>query len=307
MSTDTDLLAGAVCEHATSRMHIPEALLTLLDDGVITDVIRPLKSGKEASVHLVRSEGRICAAKVYKRLEQRNFRDRADYTEGRKVGDSRQQRAMDKGSRFGRAKNEAAWQVHEADVLRKLHAAGVRVPAVHQLCDGVLLMDLVTDARGEPAPTLATLRYERRDALRDFQILIRETARMLICGLIHGDLSEHNILLAADGPVIIDVPQAIDAARNGNAKRLLLRDVNNLVRFFGRWAGELKRTDYGNEIWLHYQAGSLTPTTPLTGRVQAARQQADAAIVLREIENAKRDAAKREEIRQARATGQRKR
>jgi len=291
---------------AHSLMHIPDALLTLLDDGLIQEVIRPLKSGKEASVHLVVAEGRVCAAKVYKRLEQRNFRDRADYTEGRQVGDSRQQRAMDKGSRYGRTQRETAWQGHEADVMRRLQAAGVRVPAVHQLCDGVLLMDLITDARGEPAPTLSTLRYERGDALRDFDLLIRETVRILACGFIHGDLSEHNILLAKDGPVIIDLPQAIDAARNGNAKRLFLRDVNNLVRFFGRWASELRRSDYGNEIWLHYQANTLTPDVKLTGRVQAARHQADAAIVLREIENAKRDAAKREEIRQARASGMRK-
>lgn len=281
-------------------MHIPDALRTLWEDGLIQDVLRPLKSGKEASVHLVVADGKVCAAKVYKRLEQRNFRDRADYTEGRKVGDSRQQRAMDKGSRFGRDQREAAWQVHEATILRRLKDAGVRVPAVHQLCDGVLLMDLVTDARGEPAPTLGTLRYERRDALRDFRLLIGEVAKMLSCGVIHGDLSEHNILLAADGPMIIDLPQAIDAARNNNGKRLLLRDVNNLVRFFGRWAGEIKKSDYGNEIWLHFQAGTLTPDVELTGRVQAARQQADAAIVLREIENARREAAKREEIRQAR-------
>lgn len=278
-------------------MLIPDRLRTMIEDGFITRILRPLKSGKEAEVFIVEAEGGICAAKVYKEAHRRNFRQRQDYVEGRRSGDSRQDRAMAKGSRFGQAKSEAAWQTAESDTMRRLNAAGSRIPRLRQLGDGVLLMDLVLGADGQPAPQLATQRFDRDKAMRWHRGLVGEIARMLCAGVVHGDLSEYNILHAADGPVIIDFPQATDAARNSNAKRLLLRDVANLTRFFSRFAPELRRSEYGQEMWLLHEQGALKPDSDLTGRFAAARGAADAAIVLREIEAAKRDAAKREEIR----------
>lgn len=284
-------------------MSIPEGLLALIDDGVIESVVRQLKSGKEASVFIVTVAGRQAAAKVYKNAEHRAFRQRADYVEGRRVGDSRSQRAMDRGSRFGKQQQEKQWRGSEASAMRRLHEAGVRVPRVHANADGIVIMDLVADARGEPAPQLAQVRWHRDHAVRAFHEVIRQIQLMLCAGLIHGDLSEYNILLAPDGPVIIDLPQAVEAARNSQAKRLLLRDVANIVRFFSRWAPELRRTSYGDEMWLLLEHAALTPETPLTGKHQAARHVADTAIVLREIAAAKAEAAKREEIQRARALG----
>jgi RIO kinase 1 len=241
-------------------------------------------------------DGHPRAAKVYKDLNQRNFRHRHDYIDGRQSGDSRQQRAMDKGSRFGKKQREEAWQGAEATAMSTLYSAGVRIPRVHQHLDGVILMDLVLGADGEPAPQLAACRFTRDQALRSHRMLMQQIARMLCAGLVHGDLSEYNVLLAADGPVIIDLPQAIDATKNNNAKRILLRDVANITRFFARWAPELRRSDYGQEMWLLLEHAALTPTTPLTGQFAHARQIADAAIVLREIQSAKADALKRAEV-----------
>ena len=278
-------------------MLIPDRLRNLIDEGFIESVVRPLKSGKEASVFVVVVEGKFRAAKVYKALEQRAFRNRHDYLDGRNTGDSRQQRAMDRGSRFGKQQREEAWQGAEAAAMSRLHAAGVRVPQVHQHLDGVILMDLVLGADGQPAPQLATVRFTRDEALKAHGLLMHQIKRMLCAGLVHGDLSEYNVLQAADGPLIIDLPQAIDATRNNNAKRILLRDVGNLTRFFSRFAPELRRTDYGQEMWLLLESAALNPDTPLTGRFQAARQVVDAQIVLREIASAKAEAAKREEVR----------
>ncbi len=282
-------------------MLIPDRLRSMVEEGFIQRILRPLKSGKEAEVFIVEADGEICAAKVYKEAHRRNFRQRQDYVEGRSSGDSRQDRAMAGGSRFGQRQREAAWQTHESDTMRRLNAAGSRIPRLRQLGDGVLLMDLVRDAAGEPAPQLATQQYSRDKALRWHSGLVGEVARMLCAGVVHGDLSEYNILHAHDGPVIIDFPQAIDAARNTNAKRLLLRDVANLTRFFSRFAPELRRSEYGQEMWLLHEQTSLRPDTQLTGRFAAARNVVDAQVVLREIEAAKRDAAKREEIQAARA------
>jgi RIO kinase 1 len=279
-------------------MLVPDRLRALIDDGFVQEVLRPLKSGKEASVFIVRSEGAIRAAKVYKDAKNRTFRSQGDYTEGRRVGDTRQQRAMDRGSRFGKEQREAAWQRTEAEAMSRLHAAGVRLPRVHACIDGILLMDLVVDARGEPAPQLASCRLDREQAVRYHQLIIRQIAIMLCAGLIHGDLSEYNILHAADGPVIIDLPQAIEVARNNSAKRLLLRDVANVTRYFARFAPEVRRGDYGNEMWLLLENSALRPDSPLTGRFQAARAVVDTAIVLREIQAAKEEAAKREEVKQ---------
>ena len=277
-------------------MLLPDALLALLDEGVVSRVLRPLKSGKEASLYVVEAEGGICAAKVYKEASKRNFRQRQDYVEGRQVRNSRLQRAMVKGSDFGRAERETAWQKMEASALDRLAAAGIRVPRVHQRAESVILMDLVIDRFGEPAPQLASQRYTRDEALKVHLELVRTIARMLVAGVIHGDLSEYNILAAAEGLTVIDLPQAIDAARNSNAKRLLVRDVANITRFFTRFAPELKKSQYGEEMWLLYEQTALTPDSPLTGRVQAARGIVDAQIVLREIAIAKAEAAKRKEI-----------
>ena len=286
-------------------MMIPEPLRELLEDGVVQEVVRALKSGKEASVFVVLVDGQYCAAKVYKAAERRNFKNRADYVEGRRVGGSREQRAMDRGTRFVKQQHEAAWQGHEASAMITLRAAGVRVPNVRQRCDGVLLMDLVLDVDGEPAPQLATGRFPRAEALGCHQEIMRAIVRMLCAGIIHGDLSEHNILLDDKGPVIIDFPQAIDATRNGSARRLLLRDVGNITRFFSRFAPELRRTDYGQEMWLLYQSSVLKPDTPLTGRFQAARHVVDTNVIMREIAAAKAEAARREEIKQLREAAKR--
>ncbi|HAT09639.1 MAG TPA: serine protein kinase RIO [Planctomycetes bacterium] len=281
-------------------MLIPDRLRSMIDDGFVRRIIRPLKSGKEAEVFVVETEDGICAAKVYKEAHRRNFRQRQDYVEGRRSGDTRRDRAIDSGSRFGQAQREAAWQTAESDTMRRLNAAGIRIPRLRQLGDGVLLMDLVTGADGDPAPQLATQHYQRDEAKHWHYQLVHEVSRMLCAGVVHGDLSEYNILHATNGPVIIDFPQATDAARNSNAKRLLLRDVNNLTRFFSRFAPELRRSEYGQEMWLLHEQTALKPDTRLTGRYTAARGAVDAQIVLREIEAAKRDAAKRAEIRAAR-------
>jgi len=277
-------------------MLIPDRLNDLVAEGFIQSVVRPLKSGKEAAVFVVMVEGHQRAAKVYKGLQQRTFRNRHDYLDGRQSGDSRQQRAMDKGSRFGKKQSEEAWQSAEATAMATLFAAGVRIPRVHQHLDGVILMDLVVGDDGEPAPQLAACRFTREQAMRSHHMLMHQIARMLCAGLVHGDLSEFNVLLAADGPVIIDLPQAIDATKNNNAKRILLRDVANITRFFTRWAPELRRSDYGQEMWLMLEHAALTPTTQLTGHFTHARQTVDAAIVLREIQSAKEDAVKRAEV-----------
>ncbi len=282
-------------------MLIPDRLRELLDDGIIQEILRPLKSGKEAAVFVVVADGVTVAAKVYKQADKRNFRQRADYTEGRNTGDSREQRAISNGSKFGKARSEAAWQDSEAAAMRVLHAAGVRIPKPLANCDGVLLMELVRGADGGPAPQLGASRFTRDQALRVHYDIMQQIARMLCAGYVHADLSEFNILDAVEGAVIIDLPQAVDAARNNNAKRLLVRDVASITRFFSRFAPELQRSAYGEELWLMHQHGSLRPDSKLTGRVQAARGVVDAQIVLRAIEDAKRDAAKREEIKRARA------
>jgi RIO kinase 1 len=277
-------------------MLIPDGLKALVDDGFIQEIIRPLKSGKEASVFLVMVDGHVCAAKVYKAIQQRNFRQRQDYVEGRQSGNSRDQRAMDRGTRFGKQKREEEWQNAEADAMRKLHAAGVRVPRPHGNHDGILLMDLVTYRDGQPAPQIAAGRFDRTAAVQFHRLIMQEIAKMLCLGVVHGDLSEFNILEAHDGPIIIDFPQAVDATRNNNAKRLLLRDIANVTRFFSRFAPELQRTAYGDEMWLLNEQRLLKPDTALTGKFQAARGVVDTQIVLQAIEDAKRDAAKREEV-----------
>ncbi len=274
-------------------MKIPERLRPLLDEGLIDAVSRQLMSGKEAQVYVVRCGDDSVCAKVYKAANQRSFRQAVDYTENRKTKNSRQARAMAKGTAFGRQAMEQAWQSAEVDALYRLAAAGVRVPRPINFHEGVLLMELVCDADGDAAPRLNDLDFSPADARLHHQALLREVVRMLCAGVVHGDLSEFNILLAADGPVIIDLPQAVDAAGNNHAPAMLERDVANLRHFFGRFAPELLATDHGREIWSLYERGLLHTEVVLTGRFQRSTKAVDLGGVLREIDDAKDEEAAR--------------
>ena len=274
-------------------MKPPKRLQPLIEEGLIDTVVRQLMSGKEAMVYVVRVGDETRCAKVYKEATERSFRQAVDYTENRKVKNSRQARAMAKGTKFGRQAQEAAWQSAEVDALYRLAAAGVRVPRPYNFCDGVLLMELVTDEHGDAAPRLNDVQFTPEDARRHHATLIREVVRMLCAGVVHGDLSEFNILVAADGPVIIDLPQAIDAAGNNHAKRMLLRDVDNLRNFFGGFAPELLRSDFGLEIWSLYERGVLLTDSVLTGRFAHKLGAVDVGGVMREIDDARAEEAAR--------------
>lgn len=269
-------------------MKTPKRLEPLLEDGLIDDVVRQLMSGKEATVYVVRCGDDVRCAKVYKEANNRSFRQSVDYTEGRKVKNSRQGRAMAKGSKFGRESQEAAWQSAEVDALYRLANAGVRVPEPYNFYEGVLLMELVTDANGNAAPRLNDVTFSAEEARIHHRTLIKEVVRMLCAGIVHGDLSEFNILMSADGPVIIDLPQAVDAAGNNNASEMLARDVRNLSDYFGRFAPELLNTQYGKEIWALYAHGDLTVETELTGRFRQSTKAVDLKSVMREIEDTKK-------------------
>jgi RIO kinase 1 len=286
-------------------MKTPKRLQSLLEEGLIDTVVRQLMSGKEAMVYVVRCGDETRCAKVYKDATERSFRQAVDYTENRKVKNTRQARAMAKGTRFGRQATEAAWQSAEVDALYRLAAAGVRVPRPHNFCDGVLLMELVTDEHGDAAPRLNDVDFTPEDARQHHATLLTEVVRMLCAGVVHGDLSEFNILLGVTdgqpGPVIIDLPQAVDAAGNNHAGRMLLRDVANLRGFFGRFAPELLQTDYGSEIWDLYQRGVLQPETVLTGRFAHKTGPVNLGAVIGEIDDARaEDAARRLRMQQAR-------
>ncbi|MBC8057192.1 MAG: serine protein kinase RIO [Rhizobiales bacterium] len=274
-------------------MKPPARLQSLIDEGLIDSVQRQLMSGKEAMVFVVRCGDETRCAKVYKEATQRSFRQAVDYTENRKVKNTRQARAMAKGTRFGREAQEAAWQSAEVDALYRLAAAGVRVPKPLNFHDGVLLMELVTDAEGAAAPRLNDVAFTPEEARAHHATLLKEVVRMLCAGVVHGDLSEFNILLAADGPVIIDLPQAIDAAGNNHAQRMLLRDVENLRNFFGQAAPDLLATQFGAEIWALYERGALTNEVPLTGHFERKPGTVDVGGVLREIDDAKTEEAAR--------------
>jgi len=275
-------------------MKIPKRLEPLVEDGLIDAVIRQLMSGKEAMIFVVRCGGAIRCAKVYKEANKRSFRQAVDYTEGRKTKNSRRARAMEKGTRYGRKVQEEAWQSAEVDALYRLAAAGVRVPAPYNFHEGVLLMELVTDAHDEPAPRLNDLEFSAEEALTYHALLMREVVRILGAGIVHGDLSEYNILLGAAGPVIIDLPQAVDAAGNNHARDMLERDVANLTNYFGRSAPELLVTEYGKEIWALYEQGRLTPDVPLTGRFDRVLPPVDLKSVVREIDDARAAEAARQ-------------
>ena len=274
-------------------MKPPRRLQSLIDEGLIDMVVRQLMSGKEATVYVVRCGDETRCAKIYKEATHRSFRQAVDYTENRKVKNTRQARAMAKGTRFGRQAQEAAWQSAEVDALYRLAAAGVRVPQPFNFHDGVLLMELVVDAQGDAAPRLNDLVFTPEQAKAHHATLIAEVVRMLCAGLIHGDLSEFNILMAGDGPVIIDLPQAVDAAGNNHAQRMLLRDVANLRDFFGKFAPELLSTDYGPEIWTLYETGVLSTELVLSGHFDRKTPAVDLGSVLRAIDDARSEEAAR--------------
>ncbi len=270
-------------------MKTPKRIAPLIEDGLVDDVLLQLKSGKEATVYVVQCGDEIRCAKIYKEANQRGFHQAVHYTEGRRVKNSRQARAMEKGSRYGRQEQEAAWQHAEVDALYKLASAGVRVPHPFGFYEGVLLMELVADENGQPAPRLNDLDLTQEQALEFHAFLIRQVVLMLCAGIVHGDLSEFNVLVDAQGPVIIDLPQAVDAAANNNASRMLERDVENLAVYFGQFAPELRTTQYGKEIWAIYQKGELLPDTKLTGHFHQVEKKADVRSVMREIDAAKDD------------------
>jgi len=282
-------------------MKTPTALQALIDDGVIDEVLRPLKSGKEAAVYVVRSGDEVRCAKVYKDMAQRSFQQRVQYQEGRKVRGSREARAIGKATKYGRKQQETAWKNTEVDALYQLRDAGVRVPEPHGYYHGVLVMELVTDTDGFSAPRLGEVELTAEQAREFHAVLMRQVVLMLCCGLIHGDLSQYNVLVGPDGPVVIDFPQVVSAAGNNAARRMLLRDVNNLTASLGRWAPELLDTWYGEEMWALFEAGALQPDTELAGMFEQDERLADIDSVRDAINEARDEALIRQQGREAAA------
>jgi len=284
-------------------MKTPKGLQDLIEEGVIDQVLRPLKSGKEASVYVVRSGDEVRCAKVYKDMAQRSFQARVQYQEGRKVRGSRQARAMGKATRFGRREAEAAWKNAEVDALYQLTAAGVRVPKPYGYFSGVLVMELVTDAEGYSAPRLGEVELSPDTAREYHRFLMRQVARMLCVGLIHGDLSEYNVLVGPDGPVIIDLPQVVSASGNNNARTMLRRDVGNITISLSRFAPELLDTHYAEEMWALYELGELHPDSELTGHFEFDEHVADVDSVMQSIIDAREEALIRQQGREAAERG----
>jgi RIO kinase 1 len=275
-------------------MKIPKGLEPLIEDGVVDEVIRSLKSGKEASVYIVRCGEEIRCAKVYKDMGQRSFQKRTLYQEGRKVRGSRQARAMERSTGFGRKERETAWKNTEVDALYQLAAAGVRVPAPFGFFNGVLLMELVTDAEGNSAPGLGEIDFSPEEARAHHRFLISQIVLMLCAGVIHGDLSEYNVLVDANGPVIIDLPQVVSASGNQSAAAMLARDVNNITKTLGRFAPELLTTRYAEEMWALFEQGQLQANTVLTGIFVSDDSAADLEGTLLAIEDAREEAERRQ-------------
>ncbi|MFK2901608.1 serine protein kinase RIO [Dyella jejuensis] len=282
-------------------MKTPPSLQALIDDGVIDEVLRPLKSGKEAAVYVVRSGNEVRCAKVYKDMAQRSFQQRVQYQEGRKIRGSREARAIGKASKYGRKQQEVAWKNAEVDALYQLRAAGMRVPEPYGYFHGVLVMELVTDAEGFSAPRLGEVELSAEQARDYHRVLVRQVVLMLCCGLIHGDLSAYNVLVGPDGPVVIDFPQVVSASGNNAARTMLLRDVNNLTAHLGRWAPELLETWYGEEIWALFQAGELRPDTELTGEFTPDETEVDLDSIRQSINDAREEALIRQQGREAAA------
>lgn len=281
-------------------MKIPKRILPLVEDGVVDEVIRQLMSGKEATVYMVRCGSEIRCAKVYKDAVKRSFKKAAQYVEGRKVRSSRRARAMEKGSKYGRSQQEEAWHNAEVDALYKLAAVGVRVPQPYGCFDGVLLMELITDEDGGVAPRLNDVSMSAEQAREDHELVMHDVMRMLYAGIVHGDLSEFNVLVDEYGPVIIDLPQAVDAAANNNAQTMLERDVANMTNYYAQYAPELLETKYAQEIWALFEEGELDPDLQLTGEFEEPTELADVDSVLEEIKAAFEEEQERQErIREA--------
>ncbi|WP_295874151.1 PA4780 family RIO1-like protein kinase [uncultured Zhongshania sp.] len=281
-------------------MKTPKRIQPLIEDGIVDEVLRPLMSGKEASVYVVRCGDEIRCAKVYKEAAQRSFKQAVLYQEGRKVRNSRRARAMEKGSKFGRKQQEDAWHNAEVDALYRLAKAGVRVPKPYGCFDGVLLMELVTDEEGGVAPRLNDVSMSAEQAIEDHALVMHYVKLMLVAGLVHGDLSEFNVLVDEYGPVIIDLPQAVDAAGNNNARSMLGRDINNMTEYYGQYAPELLATRYADEMWALYEDGELNEDTPLSGEFEYSGEAADVDAVLLEIKAVmEEEAERRERIREA--------
>ena len=272
-------------------MKIPKRLQPLLEDGLIDEVQGRLMSGKEADVFIVRCGAEVRCAKVYKEANKRGFKQAVTYQEGRKVRNTRRARAMEKGSKFGRQQQEETWQTAEVDALKLLASVGVRVPVPYSCVDGVLLMEMIFDAEGSVAPRLREVTFTREEALRDHAVMMHYVQLMLCAGIIHGDLSEFNVLVDPNGPVIIDLPQVVDAAGNNHAEAMLARDVNNITGYYGFFAPELRDTRYAQEMWALYEEGTLEPDTPLTGEFEESTELADVDAVMAEI-----DAVRMEEM-----------
>jgi RIO kinase 1 len=267
-------------------MKTPKRIQPLVDDGLVDEVISQLMSGKEATVYLVRCGDDTRCAKVYKEANKRSFKHASQYQEGRKVRNSRRSRAMEKGSKFGRNQQEQIWHNTEVDALYRLTNIGVRAPQPYGCFDGVLLMELITDEDGYVAPRLNDVSMSAEQALEDHATVMRYVVRMLCAGLIHGDLSEFNVLVDRHGPVIIDLPQVVDAAANNNAERMLERDVNNITNYYGLYASELLGSRYAKEIWALYKEDKLHPEVELTGCVEESTHAADVSVVMQVIEDA---------------------
>ena len=276
-------------------MKTPKRIQPLIEDGLVDEVLRPLMSGKEATVYLVRCGDEIRCAKVYKDVATRSFKQAVQYQEGRKVRNSRRQRAMEKGTRFGREQQEKEWHNAEVDALYKLRDAGVRVPEPFGCFDGVLLMELITDGAGEVAPRLNDVQIPVERAAKDHATMMQYVLRMLCVGLVHGDLSEFNVLMTGDGPVIIDLPQAVDAAGNNHAPTMLARDVANITRYYAQYVPELAETRYAEELWALHEVGALHPDMQLTGKFIVEEHDIDVGSVLQQIDEAYREEMERRE------------
>ena len=276
-------------------MKFPKRIQPLIEDGLVDEVISQLMSGKEATVYVVRCGAEIRCAKVYKEINKRSFKKAVEYQEGRKGRNSRRARAMEKGSRYGRNQQEEAWQNAEVDALYRLANAGVRVPKAYGCFDGVLLMELITNDEGHVAPRLNDVSMTTELALEDHAVVMKYVMRMLCAGVVHGDLSEFNVLVDDYGPVIIDLPQAVDAAGNNNAKAMLERDVNNMTAYYGQYAPELLGSKYAKEIWALFEDGELHPEVELTGHFEESTQAADVDVVMQEIKAAFAEEQERQE------------